>query len=232
MPRPHRPRLARAALALAALTLLVAPAGAAAAPSLTTPDRCYIHWPNQGSQVIPVSLAGLTPGQQVRVELKIKGRTVSGLPSLTVDSTGALITELASWTSGLGDDPTRGVDAQIVVSDFILGTEIASSPIQVANAGLDIDARARRYGTKRRWIVSGLARLGGGKSYWAYYFKGKRMVGKQRLGRGDRCGYLRTRKLLIPFVKVGKYSLRVQASTRFDKDLVWMGGTVVQDYDR
>lgn len=225
----RRLRSLRAAVACATLLLLPAvPGTAAAAATIVTPNRCYVHWPEQGSQSIPVALSGLTPGQQVRVQLQIGGTTVSSLPSLTVDSTGSLITELANWTSGLGDGPTKGVAASVVVSDFVLGTPLASAPVKVANAGLDIDASTKRYGTKRRWVVSGLSRLGGGKTYYAFYFKGKKQVGKQKLGRSDACGYLRVKALLIPFVKVGTYQLRVQASRRFSRDLAWVGGSVEQ----
>lgn len=233
MLRTHRgPRLTAATIACAALLVICAPAASSVAPSVATPDRCYIYWPGKGAQTIPVALNGLTAGQQVRVELRVNGITVSGIPALTADATGALATELGNWTSGLGDGPSRGADASIVVSDLAAGTVLTSTAVQVANAGLEIDNSTKRYATKRRWIVSGLSRLSGGRNYWAFYFKGGKQVGKQRLGPAGECGYLRTRALLIPFAKVGEYELRVQASRKFRKSWAWMGGTVVQTRKR
>lgn len=218
-----------ASLAALATALGVAAPSASAGVAISTPDRCYVHWPGQGSQGIPVALSGLAPAQQVKVELRVEGVTVSGFPSLTADSTGSIVTKLDSWTSGLTAGPARGKQAQIVASDFILGTQLAAAPIHVGNVGLDIDTSRKRFGTKRRWEISGLSRLGGIPSYYAFYFKGTKMVGKQPLGRAtDACGYLRTKRLLIPFMKVGKYELRVQASKRYRPSLPWIGGTVVQ----
>ena len=235
MSRTHRrSRHAWAALAFATLlaTIAFAPAGARAAVTVATPDRCYIHWPGEGSQTIPLSLSGLQPGQQVRVELRVRGTTVSGLPLLTADATGAVSTELSNWTSGLGGGPSRGASASLAVLDLAAGTELATTPVQVANAGLEIDSRNKRYATKRRWIVSGLSRLSGGKNYHASYFRRGKLVGRQMLGKAGECGYLRTRALLIPFAKVGKFQLRVQASRVFRKSQAWMGGTVVQTAKR
>lgn len=199
---------------------------------VTSPARCYIHWPGEGSQTIPVNLSGFAPLQALRVELRIRGKTVSGLPSLTADAAGGLATELANWTSGLGDAPTRGVTARIVVSDLTLGTELASTEVDVANAGLDIDSADKDAGAQRRWIVSGLSRLSGGQNYYAFYFSGKKLIGRQKLGAAGKCGYLRTRARLIPFTRVGKYQLRVQASPVFRKSRPWVGGTVKQTRKR
>jgi hypothetical protein len=205
-------------------------ATALAGASISTPGKCYVYWPGQGSQTIPITLEGLTSGQQVKVELRVKGTTVSGLPSLTVGLSGTLDTSLLNWTSGLGDGPTKGAAAELVVTDFILGTELASTPIKVANVGLDIDASRKLYGTKRRWIISGLNQLsGGGSDYYAFYFKGHKQVGKQKIGHAtDACGYLRTKQKLIPFTKTGTYTMKVQASTKYKSALPWIGGSVYQ----
>ncbi|MDO9354845.1 MAG: hypothetical protein Q7T55_14200 [Solirubrobacteraceae bacterium] len=208
--------------------LVLAPAPALAAPAVTAPPRCFIYWPGKGSQAIPITLTGLAPEQKVRLELRVRGITVSGLPMLAADSTGAVETRLSNWTSGLDDGPSRGLEAMLAVSDVTTGTELASTPVQIATAGLDIDTRTKTYAAERRWIVSGLSRLTGGPTYYAFYFKDGRQVGHQKLGPAGECGYLRTRKLLIPFAQLGTFELRVQASSKFRKSRAWAGGTVTQ----
>jgi hypothetical protein len=201
---------------------------AQASASVTAPERCYIYWPGKGAQAIPVTVGGLAAGQQVRLELRVRGTTVSGLPSLTADSTGALQTTLTNWTSGLDGGPSRGVGAMLTISDLSSGTAVASTPVQIANAGLDIDTSTKRFGAQTRWVVSGLSRLTGGPTYYAFYFKDGKQVGHQRLGKADACGYLSTKASLIPFPQLGTFQFRVQASTKFRKSMAWAGGTVTQ----
>ncbi|MEN0014097.1 MAG: hypothetical protein AAGC46_12070 [Solirubrobacteraceae bacterium] len=209
-----------------------APAGAAtaqAAASVSVPAACYVYWPEQGSQPIPIAIRGLVPGAAVDVGLRIDGHTVSGLPSLTVDASGAIDTQLNTWTSGLADGPSRATPAWVVVSDPLTGAQLAEVPLHVANVGLDVDAARKASGTKRRWIISGLQRLGGGATYYAFYFKHGKVIGRQRIGMTtDACGYLRTMMPAVPFKQNGTFEFRVQASPAYHGDRAWIGGTAHQ----
>lgn len=224
-------RIVRLAAVVAATVgvALGAPVPAGAAASVSVPGACYVYWPQQGSQPIPIAVRGLTPGAQVNLELQVGGVTVSGLPALTVDPAGAIDTQLNNWTSGLPDGPTRATSAKVVVSDPLSGSPLAEVPLAVANVGLDVDAAKRTSGTKRRWVVSGLGRLGGGSTYYAFYFRHGKVVGRQRIGRTtDACGYLRTMMPAVPFKQSGTFVFKVQASSSYHADRAWIGGTVRQ----
>jgi hypothetical protein len=214
------PRAGGALLTLLASVALAAPAAAVAAPAVTLPSACYVSWPGQIAETIPIRASGLLPGALVTVQLRIMGQTVSGLPSLTVDGAGNLVTELKSWTTGLDAGPTHPLAARIVITDLLLGTELAATDLKVANVGLEIDSSTQNYATKRRWVVSGLGELGGGPSYWAHYFKGTKEIARVKIGTADdTCGYLLTKRVLIPFDRLGKFVVSVQASRTYDKTL-------------
>ncbi len=222
-----------AALASGALATTVgAAAPVASAAEVKVPGKCYVYWPSVGQQPIPFTATGLAPNQNVKVSLLVKNQTVSGLPSLTADTTGALDTGIDSWTSGLREGPTKSTKASIVVNDLATGAEVGSAKFKVANVGFKVDAARKRAGVKRVWEISGLASVGeskgGGKVYYAYYFSGDKQVGKQRLGKStDACGYIRVKKPLIPFRKTGVFDVKVQASRTWKGDaLPWIGGTV------
>jgi hypothetical protein len=205
---------------------------AASAADVSVPGKCYVYWPGQGAQAIPVNLSGLAPAQSVKVSLLVKDQLVSGIPSLTADTTGSVVSAISPWTSGLKDGPTRSTKASVVVNDLATGAEVASTGFKVANVGFKIDGRKKRAGTKRDWEISGLASvgesLGGGKVYYAYYFSGTKQVGKQRLGKAqDACGYMKAKKVLIPFKKRGVFNMKIQASRTWKGDnLPWIGGVV------
>lgn len=227
MHRSTRSFLRRTAPLLAALSAIAfAPVSIASAASVTVPGQCYVYWPDQGSQEIPISISGLTPGQEVKATLEVKGEAVSGLPSLTADSTGSITTKLSSWTSGL-KGPTQSTKAQLVVTDVATGSELGSSSFKVGNVAIKVDGAKKGLTVKRLWEVSGLSVLSDETTYWAHYFKNGKEVGKQRLGKAtDACGYIRVKKLLVPFHKYGTFQVRVQASQQFDEDASWIGGTV------
>lgn len=230
MPTLLLPRALRATL-LASAGLAAMGAGSASAADVTVPGQCYVYWPSVGSQPIDFSVAGLAANQGVRVELKVKDQLVGGIPSLTADGTGALTNRIGNWTSGLGTGPTKSTSASVSVIDGA-GTVVGTKEFKVANVGYKVDGARKRAGTKRVWEISGLASAGeaqgGGKVYYAYYFKGKKQVGKQRLGKStDACGYIRVKKPLLPFNKRGTFDVKVQASQKWKgDDLPWIGGTV------
>ena len=217
-------------LAAGALSAVAVPAASAA--EVSVPGKCYVYWPTVGSQPIPITLSGLAPSQNVKVSLLVKNQLVSGIPSLTADTTGGVVSALDTWTSGLKDGPTKSTKANVVVNDVATGGEVASASFKVANVGFKIDGSKKRASVKRNWEISGLASagesLGGGKVYYAYYFSGSKQVGKQRLGKAqDACGYLKAKKVLIPFKKSGVFDMKIQASRTWKGDaLPWIGGTV------
>ncbi len=221
------------ALAGAALGAIAVPGASAA--EVSVPGKCYVYWPTVGSQGIPVTLSGLAPSQNVKVSLLVKNQLVSGIPSLTADTTGGVVSSINTWTSGLPNGPTRSTQASVVVNDLSTNAELASTSFKVSNVGFKIDGSKKRAGVKRNWEISGLASagesLGGGKVYYAYYFSGSKQVGKQRLGKAqDACGYLKAKKVLIPFKKNGTFDMKIQASRTWKgDDLPWIGG-VVQSY--
>jgi hypothetical protein len=227
--RAHRTARRATALLAACGTVATVPAVAAAAATVTVtvPGQCYVYWPGEGSQQIPLSVNGLTAGQAVKATLEVGGQAVSGLPSLTADSTGSVVTSLSSWTSGLGTKPTRSTEARLAVSDVTSGAEVGTASFKVANVAIRVDGARKSLKTKRVWEVSGLSVLSPENTYYAHYYKGTKFMGKQRLGQAtDACGYIRVKKPLLPFTKFGAFQVRVQASQTFNADQSWIGGTV------
>ncbi|MBJ7471143.1 MAG: hypothetical protein JHD16_07565 [Solirubrobacteraceae bacterium] len=217
------------ALTLGTLGFVGVPAASAA--EVVVPGKCYVTVPGTGSQIIPVTVTGLAPSQNVQLSLLVKDRVVSGIPSLTADATGGIISSIDGWTSGLGTGPTRSTKASVVVSDLATGAAVGQTDFKVSNVGFKVDGAFKRGNVKRVWEISGLASLtesqGGGKVYYAHYFKGSKKVGKQRLGKStDACGYIRVKKPLLPFRKRGSFKVVVQASTVYNPDLFSVGGTV------
>lgn len=231
MPTLSLSRALRASL-LASAGLAAVAAPSASAADVAVPGQCYVYWPGEGSQAIPFTVTGLTGGQAVTMSLSVKGKVVSGATGLTADSTGSLTNQVGTWTSGLASGPTKSTKAALSVVDAASGAALGTKEFKVANVGFKVDGSRKRAGTKRVWEISGLASVGesrgGGKVYYAYYFKGSKQVGKQRLGKStDACGYIRVKKPLLPFNKRGTFTVKVQASQTFKgDDLPWIGGTV------
>ena len=189
-------------LASAIVAGSVLPAASDAA-TVSADGACFAYWPSQGSQPIPVTIAGLLPGQSVRLTLEVRGEAVSGLPSLAADAAGAVSTRLSSWTSGLPNGPSHSTPASLVVTDPVTSQELARTAIEVTNVGIRVRG-AGRVSERRTWEISGLRPLGGRGGYWAHYFAGGEEVGRQRLGSAHgACGYLRVRRVLVPFSRTG-----------------------------
>lgn len=219
----HLRRAATAATvpAILAAVLALSAAGTAQAATVNVAGRCFAFLPKDTSQPMPISVTGLAPNAATTVALRVRGVTVSGLPSVAADPLGSLVTRLEHWNPALGGRPSKGVAASIVVSNSQRGDELASTPLQVTTAAVQVEAAAMRATTKRSWRVSGLSLLGGGQTYYAHYFRGRSHVGSQRLGGATGpCGYLLTRAVLAPFKVRGKTEVVVQASRHYDPTLL------------
>lgn len=216
--------LSRAAL-LVAVAGLSAPAVASAA-DVSIPGKCYVSYPGSTllasyAEPIPVEVEDLPASAPIRLTLEVKGVQTASSPLLTSSRRGTLDTTLDTWVTGMGDGPTKGTDARIVVRDYWLGTEYGGASVQVANvAGLmDLDTLSTK--TKRRWWVSGLSEISNRSDYYAHYFVGGKQTARQYLGKTqDRCGFLRVKKVTYPGSDdqmPSKFELRIQASPTFKK---------------
>lgn len=214
--------LPRTALLLA-LAGTAVPAAADAA-SVSIKGKCYVAYPAGSAQAsygepIPVEIEEATPGREVRLTLEVKGVMTSSSPMLTVDKRGNLTTSLETWTTGMGENPTRGTEARMVLRDFWLGTELGAASLQVANVGFLIDGDTLSITTRRRWYISGLSEISKRNAYYAHYFVNGNQTASMYLGKTqDRCGFLKLKKVTYPgpVSKVPKdFEVRVQASPKF-----------------
>ena len=217
--RHHRGRTALLAwLGGLVLAALLVPASARAVTARVVGGDCFGFLPADRSQPIPFRVDGLTGGQQVKVALSVRNVPVSGLPQLTAGGDGVIDATLERWNPVLGTGPTKTVSGSLIVSD--LSGVLAIAPLQLTNVAGWVDATKKRATSKRTWKIAGLSLLGGDGSYWAHYFRGKRHVGVQRLGKPtNACGYLRTRAVLVPPAVRGGAELYVQASKRYRRNL-------------
>lgn len=228
--------IARAAL-LAALAGPTLTASAAEAASASIKGKCYVAYPAESEQAafgepIPVDIEELTPGREVRLALEVKGVQTSTSPMLTADKRGNLAATLDLWTTGMGNGPTKGTDARVVVRDFWLGTELAAASVQVANVGFLIDMDTLSITTRRRWFISGLSEISKRNTYYAHYFVNGKKTARAYLGKTqDRCGFLRLKKVTYPGPpsKVpSKFEVRVQASPTFRAKEPYIAETFVK----
>lgn len=223
--------LARGAL-FVSLAGVAAPSSAFAAETLSVKNKCYVAYAGteefpSAAEPIEVNADGIDPGRHVRFTVEVKGQQTSQTALMTASRDGEVMTTVDSWITGMPDGPTKGTDARVVLRDFWLGTELASAPIDVANIGLHVDDVLFDYRSKREWVVSGLSLLGGGNAYYAHFYTsfkpGAKYLGKLYLGKtSDRCGFMSARAPLSPIGKKGKYSVKIQASARWNPKLYWI----------
>lgn len=215
-------------MVIAPLTFV--PAAAEAAPALGISDRCPVFWPGgdgEGGRPITVTAVGLEPLQAVTVTLTIRDRVVGQIPLAQADGTGALVGRITGWDPKLGSGPGPSAPALLTLRDRFSSEVLDTIPLRLGTVGVRVDTRNRAPGTKREWELSGLSRYGGTRTYYAHYFKRGHWIGRQRLGLGlGPCGYLRTRKPLLPFARTGTFAVRIQSSRRYRADLPYLGGTV------
>lgn len=220
-----RPALLARAAFLVVAAGVAAPATASAA-DVSIPGKCYVSYPGSTllesyAESIPVEIDDLPAGQQVRLTLEVKGVQTSSSPLLTAGKRGSLITSLDTWVTGLGDGPTKGTDAKIVVRDYWLGTEFGSATLKVANVAGLMDFELLSAATKRRWWISGLSEVSKRSAYYAHYFVNGKQTTRQYLGKTqDECGFLRVKRVTYPgppSQMPDKFELRIQASPTFKK---------------
>lgn len=222
--------LARGAL-FVSLAGVAAPSSASAAEDVTVKNQCYVSYAGTESfpalsEPITVGADGIDAGRHVRFTIEVKGQQTSQTPLMTASRNGEVMTTIDSWITGMPAGPTKATDARVVLRDFWLGTELASTPIEVANIGMDVDDGAADYRAKRGWMVSGLSVFGNGNRYYAHYFTSTKpdakYLGKQYLGRTtDRCGFLKTKRPLAPFYRDGITVTKVQASAKWNPKIEW-----------
>lgn len=226
--------LARAAF-LAAAACVTAPAAASAA-SVDVENKCYVADPGDATrgaygEPIDVEVGDLEPGRQVRLTVEVKGQQTASTALLTASRRGEVMTQIEQWVTGMPPGPTRKTDAKIVVRDFWLGTELGSADIDVTNLGVHVDSGFESFGTRRRWILSGVSLLGGANKYYAHYFQsgkaGAKYLGRQYLGSTtDRCGFMRVWRPLSPVNKLGTHYVKIQASATYNPKLYSWGAGI------
>lgn len=223
-----RRRLLLGVIAGVVLSFAGSTAQAHADIALGVSDRCPVFWKGHEARPIAVTAVGLLPGQAVTVALTVRDRQVGEIPLAQADATGTLLGRLTGWDPRLADGPGPSVPALLTMRDRFTGQTLETIALRLGTVGIRVDTAERRSGRARTWEVSGLSRYGGTRTYFAHYFKRGKWVGLQKLGLGrGPCGYLRTRKPLLPsFAHSGTYRVRVQSSRRYRRDLPYLGGTV------
>lgn len=205
---------------LLAASLFVVPAGASAA-TVTPSAACYLTGGGT-SQPVGVSVAGLGAGQNVTVKLSRKGQ-VAGSVFGTADAAGNAPLSISSWFLSLGTGPKKEVAAQIDAFDDA-GTVLGSAPVSLAAAGVSVKGTGRL----RSWKVQGLTALTGQSTYYAHYLNNGKYKGRLKLGKAKgACGYLKTKKPLTPFSKLGRYDVTIQAQKNYDPKAPGISGRVV-----
>lgn len=200
--------------------LLVVPAAASGA-TVTLGAACYLQAAG-ASQPIPVTVAGLGAGQSVTVKLSRKGE-VAGSAFGTADAAGSLPITIGTWFTKLGTGPKKEVAAQVDAFDAA-GAVVGTAPVSLANAGLDVTGKRGL----RTWRVQGLTALTGQNTYYAHYLNHGKYKGRLKLGTAKgNCGYLKAKKPLTPFKKLGRYDVFVTTSKQYDPAAPNIPGRVV-----
>lgn len=215
--------------AAGAAAALAAPAVASAAPSILLSSGCYVQSP-EGSQSIAAKIEGLAAGQSLAVRLTQGGAPVGNGDAAAADASGTLINGLTSWSASIGSGPKKSVDATVEAYDPVMGTAVASAPVQIANFDYSVTSK----GNTHKWKLQGLTALTGKSVYYAHYFNHGKYKGRMKLGKASGpCGYLAiTTHHLTPFRKVGRYDVEIEASKKYLKDVPKFKGrtTVTRRY--
>lgn len=216
----HFPKSLQVAAVAAALAAVPSAADAA---TVTLTQACYVVAGAQ-SQPIPVSVGGLTAGQAINLKL-VRDATVAGSASgLSADGAGNLVSGIGSWYTSFGTGPKKEISASVQAVDAASGTLLAEAPAKLAKVGVSVTGK----GKTRNWKVQGLKALTGKATYYAHYLNNNKYKGRLKLGKATgECGYLKTKKPLTPFSKLGRYDVYIQTSKKFDKAAPSIQGRVV-----
>lgn len=208
-----------AAIAVAASALAAAPAGAATA---TVGGACFTYASASLQQPIPVSVAGLAPGQPIQMRL-LRGDAVVATGSTTADAAGNVAGGFGSWFPKLGSSPTEK-RAEVQAVDPATGTVLAATTTKLTT--LDVSVAGKR--GLRSWKVSGLTPLTGKRTYYAHYFNQGKYRGRLKIGTAKTaCGLVKAKRPLTPFSKIGRYDVRITTSKKFNDQDPFIPGSVV-----
>lgn len=211
----------RAALLVGAVAAVPATADAA---TLTPSGSCYLL-AGSNSQPIEATVGGLAAGQNVSLRVSRKGTVGGNSPAAAADAAGNLSLGIPSWFIGLGSGPSKEVAGTLEAIDVATGAVIEGATAGVSLAKLDYSVTGS--GRLRTWKIQGLGALSGNATYYAHYFNHGKYKGRLKVGTGKgACGYLKTKRPLTPFSKIGRYDVTIQASKTYNKDLPGFTGSI------
>jgi hypothetical protein len=216
---PYSRLLGSAALAAAALAL---PATASAATG-TISQACYGHVPTKGTEPVVVSLTGGTPGADYQLIATVpgKGAGSAGSTTGTFDAAGNATAQINDVFPPSGSiDPIKGQAIQLSVKDY--GTpDSAELPIGttlITNIAMDVSSKPRNPASARTVTVSGTPFAG--KSIYGFVTSsnGKKILKRIYIGRGDVCGYAKTKAVVAPpGVPSGKFRFYIFGGKTLNK---------------
>ena len=230
----------RRALPAALLTLAVAPAGAAALPTVSADRACYAA----GAELMTFTGGGFTPGAAIELFLVANGRLAS--VSARADTAGAFVHEVpAPSFDDVGARPPRFTldltanDQEKFGAYGPIGPpeeSFAATDVTISDWDADVAAwNTRGAATSRRGAPETVKAYGwtsAGTSLYLHYLKGSRRVHTQKVGPlGGPCGGLTRRIKVFTFngAKAGTYGIRCSATPTWrPKKARWTGYRAVR----